>query len=91
MKQLFRCEYCDEIGTEEEIREHEEGCLWNYDKRSCYTCKHVENLFTKFSCKLDTSKIPEGKYIEQCVNYEWDEKDYTSKNIFKGSPFGGLF
>ena len=51
----------------------------------------VENVFTKVKCKLDDTKIPEGKYIEQCVNYEWDEKDHTSKNIFKGSPFGGLF
>ena len=23
MKQLFRCEYCDKIGTEEQIAEHE--------------------------------------------------------------------
>jgi hypothetical protein len=91
MKQLFRCEYCDEIGTEEEIREHEETCLWNYTKRTCYTCKHMENLFTKVKCKLDETKIPEGKYIEQCACWEFNEKDHTKKtpNIF-GGLFGGL-
>jgi hypothetical protein len=91
MKQLFRCEYCDEIGTEEEIREHEKECLWNYDKKSCYTCKHMENLFTSIKCKLDDTKIPEGKYIEQCACYDRDDKDHTKKtpNIF-GGLFGGL-
>ena len=34
MKQLFRCEYCNETGAEE-IQDMQ--CLWNY-KRTCYTC-----------------------------------------------------
>lgn len=91
MKQLFRCEYCDKIGTEEEIREHEETCLWNHTKRTCYTCKHMETLFPKVKCKLDDTKIPEGKYIERCACYERDDKDHTKKttNLF-GGLFGGL-
>ena len=84
MKQLFRCEYCDEIGTEDEILEHEKTCLWNYDKKSCWTCRYLENLFTKVRCKLDETKIPEGKYIEQCACYARDDKGHTKKtpNIF---------
>ena len=37
MKAIYRCEYCDVTGTEEEIREHEEGCFKNYNKKSCLT------------------------------------------------------
>lgn len=88
MKQLFRCEYCDEIGTEEEIREHEKTCLWNYDKKSCWTCKYMENLLVGVKCKLDDTKIPLGKYIEQCACYECDGKDHTKKTP---SIFGGVF
>lgn len=90
MKQLFRCEYCSETGTAEEITKHEAECLHNYTKRSCMTCKYVENNFTKFTCNAGKD-IPEGKYIEQCSNYERDEKDHTGKNIFSGTLFGGLF
>ena len=29
MKQLFRCEYCSETGTAEEITKHEQECTYN--------------------------------------------------------------
>jgi hypothetical protein len=90
MKQLFRCEYCSETGTADEIAKHEAECIFNYDKRSCLTCKHAENKFTKYICNAGKD-IPEGKYLEQCSNYEWDEKDHTGKSIFGGNLFGGLF
>ena len=53
MKPVFKCDYCDKMGTEEEIREHEEKCTENYDKKSCYTCKHrgrliMENKLCKY-------------------------------------------
>ena len=60
MKQLFRCEYCTEVGTEEEIRAHEEGCLWNYTKKSCWTCKHAEKVLSKIRCTAD-KEISDGK------------------------------
>ncbi len=91
MKPIFRCEYCDKMGVEEEIFKHEKECLHNHTKRSCLTCKHVENKLTKFICKLDQN-IPEGKYFEYCKSYEWDEKDYTSRNPTAfNNLFGGLF
>lgn len=90
MKQVFRCEYCNEMGTADEIAKHEAECIFNYDKHSCMTCKFAENKVLSFKCKLGR-EIPEGKYIEQCSNYEWDEKDFTGKNSFGKNLFGGLF
>lgn len=88
MKQLFRCEYCTETGTEDEIREHEEACLWNYNKRTCYTCKHADRKVMKFTCNADRV-IEEGKYIEGCGSWEYDEKNHATKNVF-GDIFGGF-
>lgn len=90
MKQIFRCEYCSEIGTAEEIEKHEAECICNYNKKSCLTCKHASRGLTTYTCNIGR-QIPEGKYIEECRYYEWDGKDHTTRNFFNGSIFGGLF
>lgn len=91
MKPLFRCEYCDKIGVEEEITQHEQTCVNNYTKRSCYTCKHAENKVTHFNCKCG-QEIPEGKIFEFCSSYEWDGKDHTTRNpVPFNNLFGGIF
>lgn len=94
MKQLFRCDYCDFTGTAEEIEQHEAQCIHNYTKRSCLTCKHAQmKNFKSYTCALN-KEIPEGKYFEQCPQYEWDEKDMARRslnNVFGGlGLFGGL-
>lgn len=40
MKPVFKCKYCTFMGTEEQVRAHEDTCTNNYDKKSCFTCKH---------------------------------------------------
>lgn len=91
MKALYRCEYCDEMGTEEEILKHEGECIHNRTKHSCLTCKHAENKITTVVCH-NGQDVPEGKMIEGCKFYEWDEKDHTTRyaNPF-GKLFGGIF
>lgn len=84
MKQLFRCEYCTEVGTEEEIQKHEQKCIYNYNRKSCLTCKHRVGNFLALECS-DGKEIPGGNYIENCSSYTWDEKDHTK---FFRSPFG---
>jgi hypothetical protein len=70
MKPIYRCEYCDVTGTEEEIREHEENCVKNYNKKGCLTCKHCSTDGLKtVKCKKSI-EIPEGKMIEKCIMYE---------------------
>ena len=70
MKPLYRCEYCDVTGTEEEIREHEEKCIKNYKKKSCFTCKHcATDGVQSVKCKLGI-EIEEDKYYENCPKHE---------------------
>ena len=93
MKPVFKCDYCSHMGTKEEVREHEETCMDNYDKRSCYTCQHrgklsmVNNLI-KYECS-ECIEIPEGKIYEYCPSYKRKEKsNYDLGDIF-GSFLGG--
>jgi hypothetical protein len=91
MKQVFRCDFCTEIGTAEEIMKHEENCICNYHKKSCLTCKHAKRNITTYFCEAGRD-IPEGKYIENCSTYEYDGRNHATRNIFNGSSlFGGLF
>ena len=77
MKPVFKCDYCSQMGTEEEIREHEPQCMDNYDRKSCYTCVH-KKLINKnkewcYECKAG-KEIPTGKFFEFCPLYERKEK-----------------
>lgn len=92
MKPIFRCEYCDKMGVEEEIAKHEAECIHNHTRRSCMTCKHYEmQNFNQVKCNC-MQEVPKGCIIEHCSKYEWDEKDHTTRNpIASNSLFGGLF
>ena len=86
MKPIYRCDYCNKMGTEEEIKEHEQKCTENYDRRNCYTCKYKkvskkENTWF-FTCEAG-KEIPEGAIIEFCPEYIQKEKsDNILSNIF---------
>ena len=91
MKPIYRCEYCDKMGTEEDILEHEETCTYNYNKKSCPTCKHAENRLLKYTCKIG-KEIPEGQMYVGCGKYEWDEIDHAHTNpVTFNNLFGGIF
>lgn len=86
MKPVFKCDYCDQMGTEEEIRDHELICTDNYTMRSCYTCRHKKIRFADgkmlFKCEAG-EEIPEGKFIEFCKKYERREKpEHPLTNFF---------
>lgn len=89
MKQIFRCEYCSFTGTAEEIMAHEQRCSDNYNKKSCYTCKHKEYKSIgqyKCSCGID---IPENKIWQYCPSYERKVKSANPMlDFFGGFPFG---
>jgi sarcosine oxidase delta subunit len=90
MKQIFRCEYCTEYGTAEEIMKHEEKCIYNYNKKSCLTCKYAENKFACINCQAGV-ELEQGKYMEGCSKYAWDERDHTISSSFSKMFGGGLF
>lgn len=74
MKPVFKCDYCQFMGTEEEVSQHEPKCFDNYDRRSCYTCAHrgkmsMVNKLVKYECDKGID-IPEGKIYEFCNSYE---------------------
>lgn len=92
MKPIYRCEYCSQTGTEEEILKHEEECIHNYNKKSCYTCACAERYkVSNFKCKCGND-IPEGHYMKNCDEYKWDGVEHTKRDTFGfGNLFGGLF
>ena len=90
MKPVFKCEYCNQMVTEDEIREHEPTCIDNYDRKSCFTCVHkcIKSKDGKwyYECKLG-KEIPEGKIFEFCPLYKRKEKT----NNLVDNLFGGIF
>lgn len=88
MKPVFKCDYCDFMGTEEQVKEHEVKCFYNYDRKSCYTCKHKSYKNMKqYNCSQGV-EMHENKIWEFCPKYEREEK----RNLESFSDiFGGLF
>lgn len=90
MKPVYKCDYCSQMGTEEEIREHEIMCTENYDRKNCHTCKYKKlNVKTEqfsYECKAGKD-IPEGKLYEFCDSYEIKEKTDSLVDMI----FGDLF
>lgn len=41
MREVFKCDYCDYIGTKEEVETHEKVCLGNPDVKCCYNCQYA--------------------------------------------------
>jgi hypothetical protein len=86
MKPVFKCDYCDKTGTEDEIKKHELECFDNYDRKSCFTCVHKElgtctSNMLAYNCKLG-KEIPEGKIFEFCPQYGRKEKTNLFSDLF---------
>ena len=92
MKPVFKCEYCSKMGTEEEIREHEEQCTENYDKKSCHTCAHrkLDMKCQWIECELG-NEIPKGKIYVFCDTYKRKEESKTPYSDLINSMFGSSF
>ena len=89
MKPVFKCEYCTFMGTEEEVKAHEDTCFENYDKKSCYTCKHREYLSPKqIKCNVG-KEIPENMIVKNCEKYK--RKEESKLNTSLSGLFGSLF
>lgn len=89
MKQIFKCEYCTFMGTEEEVKAHEETCFNNYDKKSCWTCEHRKILNLKqLKCNIG-KEVPENMIYENCEKYERKEGLKLDEDV--SNLFGLLF
>ena len=91
MKPIFRCEYCQFTGTEEEVLKHEDECFENYTKRSCWTCQYGGYKgWEEIECEVG-QEIPPGKMMTFCPQYKRKEKQSYGdvSDLFK-VMFGGL-
>ena len=77
MKPLYRCEYCDFTGTEEEVKEHEATCIKNYNLKGCLTCMNCNtDGFSSITCMAGRD-IPEGHMYKDCSDYKQGEVKVT--------------
>ena len=87
MKPAFKCDYCEFMGTEEEVKEHEVSCVYNYDRSSCHTCKYKKTELKDgkcvYKCMADID-IPDGKMYEFCKSYERREYSNFFTDFFNG-------
>lgn len=105
MKVLYKCDYCEKTGTEEEILAHEKECINNPNNKTCITCASATALVSckdydlkslvNFTCKKGI-ELPEGGIMaKNCELYEKREgkipfeEDETAKRF--NDLFGGLF
>lgn len=90
MKPVFKCEYCTFVGTEEEVKTHEDTCINNYNKKNCFTCKHKEYLSMRQIKCNEGKEVPENKIIENCEKYEQKEKSKLKASL-NNNLFGSFF
>lgn len=60
MKPVFKCEYCNFIGTKEVVEEHEKVCINNPAVKCCQNCKYAYEDTYVISSGFDK---PTLKYI----------------------------
>lgn len=90
MQPVFKCDYCDFMGVEDKVREHELHCCDNYDRKNCFTCKHAGFANIK-QLKCDRGiDIPENKIYEFCGKYERKEKTGSPIYDVFDNLFGGF-
>lgn len=90
MKQVFQCDYCKFMGTKDEVKEHELKCIDNYDRKSCFTCKHRDfKSLNQYKCACGR-EIQEGMIFEFCSQYERKEKPKGDSSKLR-DIFGNLF
>jgi hypothetical protein len=88
MKALYKCDFCDKIGTTEEIYEHEIYCENNPKRTSCSYCANKETKFINgcgitYTCNV--KEIPEGCEYINCDKFTLKEMaDISINDIFGG-------
>ena len=88
MKPVYKCDYCSFTGIEDEVKTHEESCIQNHNKKSCYTCKNKELKTKGYYCEAGID-IPEGKIYENCELYVRNERVKDAYYDLINSMFGG--
>ena len=89
MKALYKCDFCDMTGTEEDIREHEIYCENNPARMSCQYCEYKKTNFVngkgRYECKF--KDIPEGQQYMNCDKFALKKMTNISMEDLFGSFF----
>jgi len=90
MNLVFKCEYCQQMGTHKEILDHESVCPNNPSVRACTTCGNATGMI-KIQCSLG-KEIPSMKCIINCPDYvpggHPEDKILKSFTDIFGDPIG---
>lgn len=89
MISLYRCDYCDFIGSSEEVIQHETTCIKNPARCSCNYCEYAFFPTSKtVKCDLNKEKIDDNHILINCDAFK--AKDFSnpfktlSDILFKG-------
>ena len=95
MKPLYKCDFCDMTGTEENVYIHEATCTDNPNRKSCQYCENKKTSFnsSKVIYTCDFKNIPEGQQYINCDKFTLKIKkmnDFSVSGIFESffSPRG---
>ena len=89
MKPVFKCDYCDFMGTEDEVKIHERSCVENYDRRSCHTCEYRKfKNHKQYEC-ANGREIPKDQIYEFCGKYKRRLKSDNPWSDIVDAMFGG--
>ena len=78
MKQLFRCEYCDKIGTEEQIAEHEKEYRNIYQIALDNAISDIDYKYHDFGEYIPKERLDEIKLLQELVDKN-ESKDVINK------------
>lgn len=95
MKEVFKCDYCNYIGTKEEVKEHERKCLSNPDVKCCYNCQYAYRspyiISVGFEKPTHSYICMYKPYMEYKPNVLYTGKPIPEKNICehykRGKPY----
>lgn len=77
MKQVWKCDFCSETGTKNEIKKHEQKCSFNPANKTCWTCRfcYVEGAPMSGDwneCKLEKECV--AFYNRETPCDSWEQK-----------------
>lgn len=80
MKQLFRCEYCDKIGTAEQITEHEKEYRNIYQIALDNAKDDIRYCYDDFGRSVPKERLDEIKLLQELVDKN-ESRDVINKKI----------
>lgn len=77
MKPVFKCEWCEYMGDEDDVLFHEEKCTEHPRTCKCWSCKHAKRIRGKnyevvIECPARGSHKPLDSWDPMCCDWEME-------------------